>query len=70
MVVTNMSEVNLVARCREINFGFGRRLYMRCCLRKEINGIAWLLGDVCRLKGIGRETSKRECPLPLGEEGS
>ena len=55
-----MSEVSSVALCPEINFGLGKKLYMECCSRKERNGKACLLGDVWRLKGIGRKTGKRK----------
>jgi hypothetical protein len=53
MVVINMTEVISVAQFREINFGFDKRLYMGCCVRKERNGI----GGVWKLKGKGRKTS-------------
>jgi len=63
-VVTKMSEISSIALCREINFGFGKRLYMRC-LRKERNGMAWLLGGVWSLKGIGRTISERKVSFRL-----
>jgi hypothetical protein len=29
--------------CRELNFSWGKKLYIECCLRKETSGIAWLI---------------------------
>jgi len=60
--MTKMSGISSVTLCREINFGFGKMLYMRC-LRKERNWIAWLLGGVWSLKGIGRTVSERKVPF-------
>jgi hypothetical protein len=65
-----MSEKSSLTLHPEMNlcqFG-GTRWYIKCYSRKEGNEIAWLLGEVWKLKGIRRNTDKGRCPLCLGEK--
>lgn len=47
----------------EINFCWGWRSHVECCVRKERNWIAWLLAGMWKLKGIRRNADKGRCLL-------
>jgi hypothetical protein len=53
---------------RELNFSWGKKLYIECCSRKERSGTAWLIVGIWQLKGVRRNADKERCPLCLEEE--
>jgi hypothetical protein len=53
---------------RELNFSWGKKLYLECCSRKERSGIAWLIVGIWQLKGVRRNADKERYPLCLEEE--
>jgi hypothetical protein len=53
---------------RELNFSWGRKLYIECCSRKERSGIAWLIAGMWQLKGVRRIADKGRCPLCFEKE--
>jgi hypothetical protein len=53
---------------RELNFVWGKKLYIGWCVRKGRNGIAWLLAGIRQLKGVRRNIEKERFSLGLGED--
>ena len=66
-MVAEISEGCLLTLQREMEFTWGERLRVECCLRKEISGIAWSVAGVWKLKGIRKNIDKGRCPSCLGE---
>jgi hypothetical protein len=55
---------------KEINFSWGKKLYIQQCSRKQKrSGIAWLLAGVWQLKGVRQNSDNGGCPLCLEEQG-
>jgi hypothetical protein len=52
---------------RELNFSWGKKLYIECCSRKE-SGIVWLIAGIWQLEGVRRNADKGRCPLCLEED--
>jgi hypothetical protein len=46
---------------RELNFSWGKKLYIECCSRKQRSGIAWLIAGIWQLKGDRRNADKGRC---------
>jgi hypothetical protein len=44
----------LLTLYRDLNFSWGKKLYMECCSREERSGIALLIAGIWQLKGVGR----------------
>jgi hypothetical protein len=60
IVVAKMGENISLAFCRkETNVSCGERLCTEYCTRTEINGIAWLLEGLWKLRGIRKKINKR-----------
>ena len=68
-MVSDISENVSLLFYRDINFSRDRKSYIESCTRKERDGIAWLLTELCKLRGIKRNVNKRICPLYLDNEG-
>jgi hypothetical protein len=66
-MVAEISEKCLLILQREMDFTWGEKLYVECCVRKERNGVAWLVAGVWKLKGIRKNRDKRRCLPCLGE---
>ena len=54
-------------KSRELNFSWGKKLYIECYSRKD-SGIAWLIAGTWQLKGVRRNADKGKCPLCLEKE--
>jgi hypothetical protein len=67
-ILAKLSEKTQLTLYREMNFFWGKRLYIEWCLRKERSGIVWLLARLWLLKGVRMNTEKAKCPLYVGEE--
>jgi hypothetical protein len=52
----------------ELNFSWGKTLYIECCSRKARSGIAWLIAGIWQLKGVRRNADKGRCPLCFEKE--
>ena len=46
---------SLLALYQDMNFSWGKTLYIECCTRKERNGLMWLLAEVWKLEELERK---------------
>jgi hypothetical protein len=67
-ILAKFPEKSSVTLYRELNFSWGKKLYIECCSRKERSGIAQLIAGIWQLKGVRRNADKGKCPLCLQEE--
>jgi hypothetical protein len=64
----NKTDKSSLTLYRELNFSWGKKLYIECCSRKEMSGIAWLIAGIRQLEGVRRNADKGRCPLCLEED--
>jgi hypothetical protein len=67
-VLAKYPEKSSLTLCRELNFSWGKKLYIECCSRKERSGIGWLIAGIWQLKGVRRNADKGRCPLCFEKE--
>ena len=67
-IFAKFQEKSSLTLYRELNFSWGKKLYIECCSRKERSGIAWLIAGIWELKGVRRNADKGRCPLCVEEE--
>jgi hypothetical protein len=67
-ILAKFLEKSSLTLYRELNFSWGKKIYIECCSRKERGGIAWLIAGIWQLKGARRNTDKGRWPLCLEEE--
>ena len=66
-MAAEISDKCLLTLQREMDFTWGERLRVECCVRRARSGTAWLVAGVWKLKGIGNNIDKGRCPLCLSE---
>jgi hypothetical protein len=52
----------------ELNFSWGKQLYIECCSRKERSVISWLIAGIWQLKGVRRNADEGRCAFCLAKE--
>jgi hypothetical protein len=67
-IFANFPDKSSLTLYREVNFSWGKKLYVECWSRKERSGIAWLIAGIWQLKGVRRNTDKGRCPLCFEKE--
>jgi hypothetical protein len=67
-MLAKFSEKSSLTVYREVNFSWGKKLYVECCSVKERSGIAWLIAGIWQLEGARGNADKGRCPLCLEED--
>ena len=66
-ILANLSEKTSLTLYREMNYSWGKRVYIEWCSRRERSGITWLLAGLA-FERMRRNTDKGRCPSCFGEE--